>query len=90
MGRHAETSYSRIGTRKGVMDVKIARKLAVLGAVVTMLVLPATANAQGGGCFGKSVQRFHTTFMGAATSGDGVPAMLDWIRQSEETFPWCQ
>jgi hypothetical protein len=69
--------------------VKIARKLAVLGAVVTMLVLPATANAQGGSCFGKSVQQFHTTFMGAA-QGDGVPALLDWIRENDSTFPWCQ
>jgi hypothetical protein len=71
--------------------VKIARKLAVLGAVVTMLVLPATANAQGGSCFGKSVQQFHSAFMGAAQSYDGgVPAFLDWVRESESTFPWCQ
>ena len=70
--------------------MKIVRKVAVLGAVATMLVIPATANAQGGSCFGKSVQQLHTTFMGAATSGDGVPATLDWIRDNEGSFPWCQ
>jgi hypothetical protein len=76
---------------KGV-QMSRARKLAVGMSLLVVLGVPGSAVAQGSdGCFGESVKQFHSSFMGAAQSGPGaLRDFIEWIRENQSTFPWCQ
>lgn len=70
--------------------MKTSRRIAVATAMVTALLIPATARAadDGANCVGKSMRVFRTALRLVAQDG-GVQGLVEDIRTRPENYPWC-